>query len=173
MNESSEVVNKTEGELVITRVFDAPRELVWRAWSEGERLAQWWGPKGCEVKVEQLEFRPGGIFHYCMKLPDEGVMWGKFVYDEIVAPERLSFVDSFADENGNIIRAPFFDGGWPLEVSNLVSFSEQDGQTTMTLRVAPINATEDELKLFADSHGSLHQGYGGTMDQLEEYLAKG
>ena len=96
-----------ERELVITRAFDAPRELVWKAFTESDRLSQWWGPKGFTMLVRALDFRPGGVYHYSMRSPDGHIMWGKFIYREIQAPERLVFVNSFSDEEGNIVRSPF------------------------------------------------------------------
>ena len=173
MNGNSDVVEKAESELVIERVFDAPRELVWRAWTEAERLAQWWGPKGCEIEVKTLEFQPGGVFLYCMRLPDGNAMWGKFTYNEIEEPSRMSYISAFSDENGGTTRAPFFDGKWPLEVSNTLTLTEEIGQTTLTLRGNPINATEIEKQAFADAHSSMQQGFAGTMEQLTEFLAKG
>ncbi|KAB2911371.1 MAG: SRPBCC domain-containing protein [Hyphomicrobiaceae bacterium] len=164
----------TEAEFVITRVFDAPRELVWKAWTEPERLAQWWGPKGCTIRVAKLEMRPGGIFHYAMQFQPGHDMWGRFVYREIVAPERLVFVNSFSDADGGITRAPFsqLKQMWPLEVLNEVTLSEQKGKTTLTLRGRPINATEEERKMFASMHESMRQGFGGTFDKLVDCLAK-
>ena len=94
-------------EFVITRTFDAPRELVWKSWTEAERLAQWWGPKGCTIRVVKLEMRPGGIFHYAMQFKPGHDTWGRFVFREIAAPERLVFVNSFSDANGGVTRAPF------------------------------------------------------------------
>jgi Activator of Hsp90 ATPase homolog 1-like protein len=76
-----------KGEFVISRVFDAPRELVFKAQSESERLERWWWAKGFTTRVIKLDFRPGGVFHYSMRTPDDHEMWGKFVYREIVAPE--------------------------------------------------------------------------------------
>lgn len=168
MNQSNQCT--AEIEFVVTRVFDAPRELVWQAWTEAERLAQWWGPKGPEVEVKSLDFRPGGLFHYSMKSANGSIMWGKFVYGEMNAPERLIFTSSFADENGNTARAPFFDGKWPLEILTTVTFVEENGQTTLILRAVPINATETEQQAFIDLHSSMQQGYGGTMEQLADYL---
>jgi uncharacterized protein YndB with AHSA1/START domain len=160
-----------KNKLVITRVFDAPRELVFKAWSEAGRLAQWWGPKGCNIEVISLEFRPGGVFHYCMSMPDGGEMWGKFIYHEIVEPETIVFVSSFSDREGKITRAPF-SPSWPLEVLNNLTLNEKDGKTTLTLSGGPINATQEETKTFASFVGSMQQGFGGTFDQLAEYLAK-
>jgi len=84
-------------EFTITRVFDAPRALVWRAWSEAERLAQWWGPKGASIRVIKLDFRPGGIFHYAMAFKPGHDIYGRYIYREISAPDRLVFITSFSD----------------------------------------------------------------------------
>jgi len=156
---------------VITRVFDAPRELVFKALTESDRLAQWWGPKGFAWVSATLDLRPGGVFHYCMRAPNGQEMWGKFVYREVVPPERIVFVNSFADEKGNAIRH-FMSPTWPLEVLNILTLAEHDGKTTLTMKGLPINATEVERKTFDDGHKSLEQGFGGTLDQLAEYLAK-
>jgi uncharacterized protein YndB with AHSA1/START domain len=158
-------------EFVISRALDAPRDLVWKAWTQGERLAQWWGPKGCKIRVLKLEVRPGGTFRYSMEYQAGRPMWGRFIYREIVAPERIAFVVSFTDMHGEIIRAPIRDN-WPLEVLNTVSLSEKNGQTTLTLRVSPIDPTEAEYQAFLEMFDSLAQGYGGTMDQLTDYLAR-
>ncbi|MFC5468093.1 SRPBCC domain-containing protein [Cohnella suwonensis] len=158
-------------EFVISRTFNAPRDLVFKAWSEAEHLQHWWGPKGLAISVATLDFRPGGTFHYCMKAPDGNEMWGKFVYREIVPAEKIVFVNSFSDPEGNIVRPPFLLT-FPLEVLNVLTFDEQDGKTTLTLRGGPINATEDELKLYESMHDSMQQGFTGTFDQLEEHLAK-
>lgn len=158
-------------DFVISRVFDASRDLVWQAWTEAKHLAQWWGPKGCTIRVVKLDFRPGGIFHYAMQWQSGHDMWGRFIYREIAAPERLVFVNSFSDADGGITRAPFKDT-FPLEIANTLTLSEQDGKTTLTLRGGPINATEEERKTFIGMFGSMQQGFGGTFDQLAAYLAK-
>jgi uncharacterized protein YndB with AHSA1/START domain len=173
MAKQNEPVNQSvKKEHVITRVFDAPRDLVWNAFTEAEQLAQWWGPKGFKIRVFGLDLRPGGLFHYSMQSPDGHNMWGKFVYREIVAPERMVFISSFSDEEGNTTRAPFFNGTWPLEVLNTLTLSEHEGKTTLTLRGGPVNATEEEQKTFEDGFESMQQGFKGTFDQLEEYLVK-
>ena len=158
-------------ELVITRVFDAPRKLVFKAWSEAAHLAEWWGPPGSAIEIKKLEFRPGGAFHYRMTIPGFGEIWGLFVYREIVEPERIVFVSSFCDEDGNIILSPFFKI-WPLEILNTLALVEQGGKTTMTLSGGPINATEEELEAYESMKGSMQQGFGGTFDRLDTYLAK-
>ena len=157
---------------VITRVFDAPHELVFKTWTESERLKDWWGPKGFAMLALKLDLRPGGVFHYCMRAPNGSEMWGKFVYREIAAPERIVFVNSFSDEKGNLTRYPLSQS-WPLEVLNTLTLTEHEGKTTLRLQGRPINATQEERKTFEAGHTSMQQGFGGTFDQLAAYLAKG
>ncbi|MGF1609822.1 MAG: SRPBCC domain-containing protein [Kiloniellales bacterium] len=161
----------TSHEFSITRTFDAPRDLVWRAWSEAERLAQWWGPKGFVTSIKTLAFRPGGIFHYRMDSSGGQVMWGRFVYREIVAPERIVYVNAFSDAAGAMTRAPFA-GTWPLEMLTTVTFVEQGGKTTVALTVRAINATAEERATFEDGFKSMEGGFGATFDQLAKYLAQ-
>jgi uncharacterized protein YndB with AHSA1/START domain len=159
-----------EASLVITRVFDAPRSLLWKAFTEPERLARWWGPKGFTMVRSTVDLRPGGLFHYGMRSPNGQEMWGKFVYREIAAPERLVFVVSFSDEKGGTTRSPF-SATWPLEVLNTLTFAESGGKTTLTLKGAPVNASDAERATFAAGHKSMQQGFAGTFDQLDAYLA--
>ncbi len=160
-----------ETEFLITRVFNAPRKLVWKAFTEPERLEQWWGPRGFTTRVHKLELRPGGVFLYSQRLPDGRQMWGKWIYREIVAPERMVVVTSFCDENENPVRHPL-NPNWPLEMLSSSTFTEHHGHTTLTIRAIPINATESERKFFDDGKKSMDEGFTGTLDQLAEYLAK-
>ena len=106
---------------------------MWRAWTDAEALAQWWGPKGATIRVIKLDFRPGGMFHYTMAFQPGHEMYGRFIYREIVAPERIVFVNSFSDAEGGITRAPFpqLKDLWPLEVLNVMTFTEHGGKTTI------------------------------------------
>ena len=158
---------------VITRQFKMPRSVVWKAWSEADQLKNWWGPKGCSVEIARLEFRPGGFFHYAMKFENAPTMWGRFNYREIAAPERMVWLNSFANQNCGIARAPFSEV-CPLEITNTVTFTENAGTTTVTLRAEPFGEVAEERKFFDElcSSGSLEQGYGGTFEQLAEQLAK-
>ncbi len=162
---------QSEHEFVLTRVFDAPRELIWKAFTDPEHMKHWWGPKGFTVRITKMDFRPGGTYHYCMRSPDGRDMWGKFVYREIVAPERIVFINSFSDEKGGLTRHPM-SPTWPLEMLSTFTFAENDGKTTFTIKWAPHNATETERKTFDDGRKGMQQGWGGTLDQLADYLAK-
>ena len=165
------MAEKGSEEFVISRVFDAPCERVWKAWTDPDRLKHWWGPKGFTVHHCTVDLRPGGVFHYGMKAPDGTPMWGKFIYREIVKPERLVFIVSFSDENGDISRHPW-SPNWPLEMLSTVTFEEQGGKTTVTVRWAPHSATEAERKTFEEGRDSMRQGWTGTFDQFAAYLAK-
>ncbi|HVZ38052.1 MAG TPA: SRPBCC domain-containing protein [Candidatus Kapabacteria bacterium] len=156
--------------VTLTRVFDAPRDLVYRAWTEPERLAQWWGPKGFTMEIAWLDLRPGGVFHYRMRSPNGEEMWGKFVYREVVPPERLVFVNSFSDEEANVVRNPF-RADWPLEVQSTLTLTEEEGRTTLTMTGIPVNATEPEREAFIAGRAGMQEGFKGTWDQLDEYLA--
>ena len=158
-------------DFVISRVFDAPRDLVWKAFTEPERMKQWWGPKGFTVIASKMDLRPGGTYHYGMKAPNGSAMWGKFIFREIVAPERMVFINSFSDEAGGITRHPM-SPTWPLEMLSTFTFEDVGGKTKVTIRWAPHNATEDERKTFDSGHDSMRQGWGGTLDKLAGYLPK-
>ncbi len=168
---SSSVTESQTREFVISRTFDAPRELMFRVWTDPEHMQRWWGPKGFKVIHSQMDLRPGGSYHYGMRSPDGHDMWGKFVFREIVKPERLVFVNSFSDEKGNVTRHPMHLA-WPLEMLSTITFTEQAGKTTVTVRWLPLNATAEERKTFEDGFGSMQQGWGGTFEQLGDYLAK-
>jgi uncharacterized protein YndB with AHSA1/START domain len=159
-------------DFVISRVFDAPRELVWKAFTEPERMKKWWGPKGFTVIASTMDLRPGGTYHYGMRAPDGSAMWGKMVYREITPPQRLVFINSFSDEAGGTTRHPM-SAGWPLEMLSTFTFEElPGGKTRFTVRWSAYNATAEEQNTFDTSHDSMNKGWSGTLEQLEAYLAQ-
>lgn len=155
---------------VYSRTFNAPITIVWQALSQLEHLQKWWGPKGCTIPKATLEFRPGGAFHFCMEMPGNHKMWAKFTYREIIEPEQIVYVSSFADEAGNIMRAPFEDT-WPLYVLNTITLHTLNAQQTQ-IRVSgtPIDASATEVATFVDHFSSMEQGFGATFDKLVDYL---
>ena len=157
-------------ELVITRTFDAARELVWRAHTNPECLKEWWGPAGFERLSMAMDLRPGGTFLYGLRSPDGAEIWGRFVFREIIPMEILVYVMSFSDATGGVTRHPLSET-WPLELLSTVSFEEVNGKTVLTLTSSPINATEDERQTFAAGHESMQKGFGGTYGQLDAFLA--
>ena len=162
---------KTFEPFVTSRVFDAPRERVWKSWTEAERLKQWWGPAGFKVHTCKVDLRPGGTFLYGMRAPDGSDMWGKFTYREIQAPKKLVFIVSFSDPQGGVTRHPM-SPDWPLEMLSAVSFDEQPGgRTKVTVQWLPGDASSElERKTFDEGRDGMKQGWGGTMDQLAGYL---
>ncbi len=158
----------------ISRAFDAPRSLVWRAWTESDRLAKWFGPKGVTIPKCTLDLRPGGVFHYCMRGPDGSENWGKWVFREIVPEERLVFISSFADAAGKPIRPPF-EPKWPLEMLSTITFADQlvkKDATVVSVLWRAHQATAEEIRVFEDGFESMKAGWGGTMESLTRYLAE-
>lgn len=158
-----------KNELVIVREFDAPRKLVFDSFTQPEHLSKWWGPKGSQISIVTADIKPGGTFHYKLTAPDNTTMFGKFVYKEIIRPEKVVFVSSFADNAGKVIPTPF-PIKFPNEILNTWELVELNGKTTITLRGVPINATEEEREGFRNLFSSMEQGFGGTFDQLDEHL---
>src|SRR5580704_2288009 len=159
-------------DFVISRVFDAPRELVWKAFTDPEHMKEWFGPTGSVVVASKMDFRVGGTYLGAMRDPAGNVMWAKFVYREIVAPERLVWEHSFSDENGGLTRHPF-SPTWPLKLLTTVTFDEPlKGQTGLTLRWSPLDATAEEQKTFDAAQDGIRGGWGGTFERLTAYLAE-
>jgi len=159
-----------ESEFVITRIFDAPRDLVFDAFTQPERMSRWWGPAGYSVFAATMDLRPGGSYHYGLRAPDGGTMWGKFVYREIVRPQSLVYLNSFSDEAGGLTRHPL-RADWPLELLTTIMLTEHVEGTLLTLRWSPLDrALQDERQCFDQSHESMQLGWGGTLDRLAAYL---
>ncbi len=157
-------IGSSERELVITRVFDAPRELVFKAWTECEHFARWWGPSRFTTPGCTIDLRPGGRLHYCMRAPDGQEFWGLGVYREIVPPERIVYTDMFADEHGDPVPPTHYgmSADWPAETLVTVTFAELDGKTRLTLRHTGAPAGRDR-----DMTGA---GWNQSFDRLGEYL---
>jgi len=162
----SVVTESTDRELVITRIFDAPRALVFKAWTEPEHLMRWWAPKGCTTPFCKVDLRPGGKFHYCIRLPEGRDIWGVGIFREIVAPSLLVYTDSFADAQGNPVPPAHYgmSAGHPAESLVTVTFEEHEGKTRLTLRHA-IPASVEERK-------GAEQGWSEMLERLAEVLPK-
>jgi uncharacterized protein YndB with AHSA1/START domain len=164
------MVSSVENEkvLVLERVFDAPRELVFSMFKESEHLRQWWGPRGWTIPVCNVDFRPGGAWHYCMKCEDKNQgdfygmeSWGKAVYKEIVEPERIVYTDFFSDAEGNT------DESLPTtEVT--IQFIDLGGKTKIVNRSEYVSA--EALQTVMDM--GMLQGITETWDRLAERLGE-
>ena len=165
---TNKMTSRVEGNvLILERQFQAPRELVFQAFSEAEQLKQWWGPRGWALTVCDLDFRPGGVWHYCMKCEDReqgdfyGMeSWGKGVYHEIVSNEKIVYTDYFSDAEGN--ENPEMPA---TEVT--LSFVEHEGGTKLINRAE--YTSEEGLKAVLDM--GMEHGISETWDRLEEHLA--
>jgi uncharacterized protein YndB with AHSA1/START domain len=157
MNASTSIdAQERERELVITRIFDAPRHLVFQAWTEPDRAARWWGPQGFITTYCDMDVRQGGAFRVCVRSPAGVEHWKQGIYREVVAPERLVF--TFAWEDADAEGKP----GHQTQVT--VTFAAHGDKTELTLRQAVFEtvATRDE-----------HQrGWTSTLQRLAEYLAE-
>jgi uncharacterized protein YndB with AHSA1/START domain len=150
---ASPVVPGSDRELVISRVFDAPRWLVFRAWTDPQLAAHWWGPQGFASISCTIDLRPGGTWRRSMRAPDGRIHCARGVYREIVAPERLVFSYAWDDADGR--------PGHETLVS--VIFAELDGRTALTLRQA-VFATVTAR----DAHRG---GWSSCLERFAEYLA--
>jgi uncharacterized protein YndB with AHSA1/START domain len=165
-NAANKLISKVEGrELTLERIFNAPRELVFKAFSEEEHLKRWFGPKGWPLVVSNLDFREGGVWHFCMKCTDETQQyygmesWGKAIYKEIVEPERIVYTDAFSDAEGNITE------GMPQTLITM-TFLEHEGKTKLISHAE--YATDEALKTVLDM--GMLEGMTSTWDNLEEFL---
>ena len=157
---------------VISRIFDAPRDRVWKAWTEAEHLKKWWGPKGFVVTHLELDLRPGGRMHYCLRMPDGNELWGRFVYREIESPARLVWLNSFSDKDGGLATHPM-NPTWPREMLTTVSFKDLGGKTEVTVVWVPMDGSTDlERSTFEAGRDSMKMGWTGTLEQFAGFLAK-
>jgi uncharacterized protein YndB with AHSA1/START domain len=162
----------TSTDFVISRTFDAPRDLVWKCFTDPVRMKEWWGPKGVKVVHSEMDLRVGGTYLYGMKNTDGSMIWGRQIFREITPPERLVFINSFSDEQGGLTRHPMAPT-WPIEMYSVYTLEElPGGKTKFTVLWRPYNATAEEQKTFDAGHESMRGGWGGTLEMLEAYVAK-
>ena len=155
-----------EQTLTITRVFDAPRNVVFEAWTMPQRVMRWWGPKGFTCPVCEIDLRPAGVYFNCMRAPDGRDYWSRGVYRQIVKPERIVCTDTFADEKGDTVSPGQYgmSADWPVEALVEVTFTEHAGKTRLTLRHSPIKPGRER--------DMCEQGWSESLEKLADYLAK-
>ncbi len=155
----------------LSRLFDAPREAVFRAWANLEYPVVWWVPGGFILREARMQFKTGGSFHFGLVSPDSpGTWWGKFIFREVSEPQMIVFTGSYSDEVGGITRHPRVDT-WPLEILNTLTFVEVGGKTFITFKAEPIFATEEERTTFERMAVLMTRVFEGVFDQLAIYLA--
>jgi uncharacterized protein YndB with AHSA1/START domain len=153
----------------ISKTFQSGIQTVFEAWSQLENLSKWWCPPEFSLQVKEFEFRKGGTFLYNIRSLDGWPLWGKFIYGEIIPHEKIEFINSFSDPDGNIVRAPFSDS-WPLEVMNTVRFTGSEVLTLINFQSRPFQSSEEEELTFESNIHNLKTGLGGTLNQLNHFL---
>ena len=154
---NNEVAATSDREIVMERIFNAPRELVFEAWTDPKHVAQWWGPKGFTNTFQEIDVRPGGVWRFVMHGPDGVDYQNRIIYDEIVKPERLVYTHGSGEE------------GDPGQFQVTVTFAEQGGKTKLTMQMLFESAAERDKVI--KEFGAI-EGANQTLDRLEEHLAK-
>lgn len=160
MSDSKTMVTTSGKQLHMERLFNAPRQLVFEAWSKPDYLARWWGPKGWTLPVCKVDFRAGGSWHYCMRGPEGEESWGKAIYHQIVVPERIVYSDYFSDAAGTL------SDQMPVGTTTM-TFIELDGKTKV-IGESEYPAAADLEKVI--QMGML-EGMNESLNRLEEALA--
>jgi uncharacterized protein YndB with AHSA1/START domain len=138
-------------ELLITRVFDAPRALVFETWSKPEHLVHWWGPAGFTLPIHEMEFRAGGVIRFCMRSPDGHEHWMVGEYREILPASRIVFASSIDDD--------------PLhQVITTVTFADEGARTKVTV--------QQRFTFESDATRGAQQGWTSSLDRLVKLLAE-
>lgn len=161
---TSKVENETD--LVLEKIFEAPREEVFDLFTSSEQLKEFWGPRGWELIHSDMDFRPEGEWHYGMKSTDENAptfgieSWGKSIYQETDTPNRIVYYDYFADEKGEINRE------MPVAETTIEFATLDDDQTIVVSRAR--YGTAEELKSLMDN--GMIEGVAETWDRLSDYI---
>ncbi|HLK08914.1 MAG TPA: SRPBCC domain-containing protein [Candidatus Angelobacter sp.] len=150
---------KLQAELVITRVFDAPPDVVFKAWTDPRQMAQWWGPKNFTNPVCELDVRPGGAWRIVMRAPDGTEYISAGVYSEVVKPERLVFTNNAYDHEGKSL----------LEGVTSVTFQAQGAKTKLTLETRVVGKVSYAAQMLA----GMEAGWNQSLDRLADLVAKG
>ncbi len=154
MNHSE--VATADRELTLTRLFAAPRELVFRMWTDPQHVAQWWGPAGFTNPVCEMDVRPGGKLRIVMRAPDGTDYPMTGTVREVVAPERLVFTSAAIDEHGNAL----------IDGLTIVTFTEQGGKTSLTLQTHAIALAPIAARMLE----GMDSGWRQSLDRLEEHV---
>ena len=149
---SSPAVGSADRELVVTRLIDAPRRLVFRAWTEPEQVSRWWGPQGFVTTHCDMDIRPGGAFRCCMRSPEGTDYWKRGVYREIVEAERIAFTFAWEDA----------DGKPGHELLTTVTFADEGAGTRLTLHQSEFETVER-----CDDHRT---GWTSCLERFAEYM---
>ena len=154
----------------ISRVYNAPLELIFKAHTEVEHLQKWMSPEGFKTIHAAMDFRVGGIYHYGLEGPGGMQMWGKQVFQEIIPNQKLVLLQSFSDKDGGNTRHPM-SATWPLEMLASTTFEKiNDTQTKVSISWQPWHSDDAGYATFDAARSAMEQGFNGTFAKLEAYL---
>jgi uncharacterized protein YndB with AHSA1/START domain len=147
-------------EIVITRLFDAPREMVWDAWTDPEQVVKWWGPHGFTLTIDEMDVRLGGVWKSTMHGPDGAQYINDCVFTEVVRPQRIAYKLTAGSKQGRGVQEPM-EASW--------TFQAQGEMTMITLRM--VFQTPEALERFVREYKAV-EGGNETLDRLARHLAK-
>ena len=151
VNASNRVAEPETKELLITRIFNAPRETIFTLWTEPQHVVKWWGPKHHPATQMKMDVRPGGLWRACLRSAEDGKeLWMNGVYREIIHPERIVFTFTWEEE-----------GERGMETLITITFSDLNGKTEMKFHQTPFQSTFEK-----DGHS---EGWMSTFDRLDEF----
>ena len=151
------------------RVFDAPRDRVWRAWTDPGLLSRWYGP-GVETIIHKYDLKPGGMWLNEMKWGEKSDL-SKMVFQDVVPQEKLVWRHSSTDPDWNIIANPMM-ADWPRVLLTTVTFKDKGAATDVRLTMAPVDATDTEIACFAAAMAGMDKGWGSGYAILDDILAE-
>jgi uncharacterized protein YndB with AHSA1/START domain len=155
---------------IISRIFDAPRSLVFDCWVNPERFEKWgMAPAGCTCRIIHADVRPGGYYHLLQTSPDGTEVYCKFEFKEINPIEHLVLVTQLCDENMTTIQNPFA-ADWPRRLLAKITFEDDGARTKVTVYWDPIDPTDAELTFFVKNIHNGQQGWRESFDQLERTI---
>ena len=156
-------------EFVLDRIFDAPREMVWRAWTDPDLLPRWYGP-GAETIIHKFDLKPGGLWLGEMKWGDNS-HFSKVVFREVEKMQKLVWLHSSSDSDWNIISSPMMPD-WPRVLLTTVIFEDRGDKTNVRLIWVPFEATDAEIACFAAASAGMDKGWGKGYALMDELLAE-
>jgi uncharacterized protein YndB with AHSA1/START domain len=151
------IESMADREIALTRVFDAPRRMVWEAWTDPKQLVLWWGPKGFTTTIDEMDVRAGGVWRYVMHGPDGTDYPNESIFTEIIPYERLVYRLTGGRK-----------GGPPVQIEKIASFEEEDGRTRVTMRMVFASAEARDRNV--REYGSI-EGGKQTLERLAEHLS--
>lgn len=157
-------------EYVLDRVFDAPREMVWRAWTDPDLLNRWYGP-GADTIIHQFDLEPGGMWLNEMKY-DDNSMFQKVIFQEVIQPSKLVWHHhSSTDSDWNDVTSPMM-ADWPRLLLTTVTFEDMGEKTNVRLSQIPMEATDAEINCFATAMSGMDKGWGSGYTIMDELFAE-